>query len=193
VEPDADGGSHRDDAIAAALDLVDATRDLADRVWRSLAPPAERAALAADIRRLAARLDPLESTAPVATPITHKLPGRGHPLLPPLIRRMGRGRTLGTVTYTSAHAGAGPAVHGGHIALLFDEILGNVAASATRSRTASMTINYRSLTLVGVELTVEGWLDRAEGRKIHVRGRLLDGARLCADADALFVAVEGWS
>ena len=85
------------------------------------------------------------------------------------------GRTIGTVTYTDAHAGAGEAVHGGQVMLLFDEMLGGVAGSVTASRTASLTVNYRSLTPMGVELRVEGWVDRVEGRKIYVRGRLLDG------------------
>ena len=46
---------------------------------------------------------------------------------------------------------------------------------------------------MGVELRVEGWVDRVDGRKIYVRGRLLDGERVCAEADGLFVAVQDWS
>jgi hypothetical protein len=46
---------------------------------------------------------------------------------------------------------------------------------------------------MGVELRVEGWVDRVDGRKIFVLGRLLDGQRVCAEANGLFVAVSDWS
>jgi acyl-CoA thioesterase FadM len=46
---------------------------------------------------------------------------------------------------------------------------------------------------VGVALVIEGWVERVDGRKISVRGRLLDGERVCAEAEALFVAVQDWS
>ena len=176
-----------------ALELFDATRHLADRVWCSLAPPERRAAVAAEITKLAEQLGPFEESAPVRTELGGPLPGRGHPLLPPIVRRYGDGRTLGTVTYTHAHLGAGDAVHGGQVTLLFDEVLGAVAGSAAASRTASLTVHYRSLTPVGVELTIEGWVDRVDGRKIYVRGTLLEGARVCAEAEGLFVAVDDWS
>lgn len=181
-----------DEDLTGAAALLDVTRDLADRVWRSEIASAEREAIAAEIAALAHRLEPLVETAPVRTRIGGRLPGRGHPLLPPLIRAAGDERELGTVSFTSAHAGAGTAVHGGYIALLFDEVLGGVAVGAFVSRTASITVNFRSLTPMDTPLVVEGWVDRVEGRKVHVEGRLLDGDRVCADAQALFIQVGDW-
>jgi len=172
--------------------LLDATRHLADCVWRSLAEPEVRREVAAEVRALAARLGPFEALAPVGTPYGRPLPGRGHPLLPPM-QLSARGRRMtGSVAFTSAHAGAGDAVHGGHVTLLFDELLGGVAASVAQSRTAWLHVDYRSLTPVGADLTIEAWLDRVEGRKVHVKGRLLDRERVCADAEALFIAVADW-
>jgi acyl-coenzyme A thioesterase PaaI-like protein len=182
-----------DPAVDGAADLLDVTRHLADRVWRSEIPVADRAALAADIERLLHRLEPIFEAAPVSTPIGGRLPGRGHPLLPPLERARGQGRHFGTVEFTSAHAGAGEAVHGGHIALLFDEVLGAVAAEAVMSRTASIEVSYRSLTPMYTRLAVEAWVGEIEGRKIHVEGRLLDGERLCAEARGLFIQVGDWT
>jgi acyl-coenzyme A thioesterase PaaI-like protein len=176
-----------------ALELLDATRDFADRVWRSLAPPEIRAAVAAEIRKLGEQLGPFERAAPVRTEIGGELPGRGHPLMPPMLRREQDGRTVGTVTYTDAHAGAGEAVHGGQVTLLFDDLLGGVAGAVATSRTAYLNVDYRSLTPMGVTLRVEGWVDRVEDRKIFVRGRLLDGERVCAEAEGLFVAVSHWA
>jgi acyl-coenzyme A thioesterase PaaI-like protein len=182
-----------DGVDARAHELLDATRHLADCVWRSHAPPEVRGEVASELARLAARLAPFEEDAPVRTEIGGPLPGRGHPLLPPVIRRADPGRVIGTVTYTTVHAGAGEAVHGGQVMLLFDEVLGGVAGTAAASRTASLTVDYRSLTPIGAELTVEGWVDRVQGRKIYVEGRLLDGDRVCAEAHALFVAVSDWT
>jgi acyl-CoA thioesterase FadM len=68
-----------------------------------------------------------------------------------------------------------------------------VAGTAAASRTASLTVDYRSLTPIGTELVVEGWVDRVDGRKIFVSGRLLDGDRVCAEAHGLFVAVDDWT
>ncbi len=176
-----------------ALELLDATRHLADRVWRSHASPEVRAEVAAEVRRLAEQLAPFEAEAPVRTPIGAALPGRGHPLLPPVVRTHSDAGLTGTVTFTDAHLGAGSAVHGGQVALLFDEVLGGVAATAAPSRTASLTVHFRSLTPFGAPLRIEGWVERVDGRKISVRGRLVDGERVCAEAECLFVAVEDWS
>ena len=190
------GVQRGDDAaedLSGAAALLDVTRDLADRVWRSEISTADRTVLAAELAALAHRFEPLAESAPVRTRIGAQLPGRGHPLLPPMVRAAGDGHVLGTVSFTSAHAGAGTAVHGGYLALLFDEVLGGVAAEAFQSRTASISVNYRSLTPMDTQLTVEGWVERVEGRKVHVEGRLLDGDRVCADAQALFIQVGNWA
>ena len=81
-------------------------------------------------------------------------------------------------------------MHGGQVTLLFDDLLGGVAGAVATSRTAYLNVDYRSLTPMGVALRVEGWVERVEDRKIYVRGQLLDGARVCAEAEGLFVAVE---
>ncbi|MEZ5218232.1 MAG: PaaI family thioesterase [Ilumatobacteraceae bacterium] len=181
------------DDLAAAQELLDATRDLADHVWRTNLPAAERAELAAEIRALIDRLLPIETAAPVRTELGVQLPGRGSPLLPPMVRRATDGAEIGRVTFTSAHVGAGTAVHGGWLAIVFDEMLGGVAHAAALSRTAWLRLDYRGLTPIGTELVIEGHVDRIEGRKIFVKGRLLDGDRLCAEAEALFVAVQEWA
>jgi hypothetical protein len=40
------------------------------------------------------------------------------------------------------------------------------------------------------KLQVEAGIDRIEGRKIFVTGRLLDGENVLADAEALFVKLK---
>ncbi|WP_299950573.1 hotdog domain-containing protein [uncultured Modestobacter sp.] len=117
------------------------------------------------------------------------LPGRGHPLLVPVTvdeasSTMVRGRIqLGTL-----HLGGGGAAHGGVLPLMFDDLLG-ILSSQGRSpaRTAFLTVNYRQITPVGVELRVEATLDRVEGRKRWMTGRLHSGDDVVADAVALFI------
>jgi predicted thioesterase len=72
---------------------------------------------------------------------------------------------------------------------LFDDVLGRLANSVggTIGRTASLKVNYRKITPIGVELQVEATVDRIEGRKRWVSARLLDQGTLIADAEGLFV------
>ena len=48
-------------------------------------------------------------------------------------------------------------------------------------------MDYRKIVPIEKELQVEAGIDRVEGRKIFVAGRLLDGEAVLAEADALFV------
>jgi acyl-coenzyme A thioesterase PaaI-like protein len=83
-------------------------------------------------------------------------------------------------------------VHGGVLPLLFDEVLGRAAASHGRERirTAYLNVAFKALTPLDSELTVRGWVDRVEDRKLFVRGELRDGEVLCAEAEGLFVALK---
>ena len=58
------------------------------------------------------------------------------------------------------------------------------------ARTAYLTVNYRAITPVDVELQLTGSIDRSEGRKTWATGRLHDGDRLVADAEGLFVKLR---
>ena len=58
------------------------------------------------------------------------------------------------------------------------------------ARTAYLTVNYRAITPIEVELRLEASVDRTEGRKTWATGRLYDGERLVADAEGLFVKLR---
>jgi acyl-coenzyme A thioesterase PaaI-like protein len=120
------------------------------------------------------------------------LPGRGNPLLIPFIEdEESEGHVRGRVTFRPFHLGGNGAAHGGTLPLLFDDVLGRLANSVGGGigRTAYLKVNYRKITPIGVELQVEGSVDRIEGRKRWVSARLLDGETLIADAEGLFVAL----
>jgi acyl-CoA thioesterase FadM len=48
-------------------------------------------------------------------------------------------------------------------------------------------VDYRKIALVEKELQVDAGIDRIEGRKIFVAGRLLDGDDVLCEAEALFL------
>jgi len=95
------------------------------------------------------------------------------------------------VVFTNFFHGANGAAHGGSIPLVFDEILGRMAtAQGVLRRTAYLRVDFRHVTPVNKELSIEGHLDRAEGRKYWFKGSIRDGKVLCAEADGLWVALK---
>ena len=122
------------------------------------------------------------------------LPNRGNILqVPAELKKTDDGRVRGTARFRRYHLGRNGAAHGGSIAMLFDSLLGYTAAKLTRSpyqRTAFLHINYRHIVPVEKELQVDAGIERVDGRKIFVEGRLTDGAMVLADGEALFVRLR---
>ncbi|MCW2530264.1 MAG: hypothetical protein JWM76_5124 [Pseudonocardiales bacterium] len=122
------------------------------------------------------------------------LPARGSVLLPPYVVDFeDETESRGRVTFTRYYLGGGSAAHGGTQPLLFDDLLGaqvNRARAGAGVRTAYLKVDYRKITPLDVELRFEVKVDRIEGRKTFVTGRLLDdeGNVLC-DAEALFLVL----
>ena len=93
------------------------------------------------------------------------------------------------VFFGPAYEGPPGCVHGGYVAAIFDELLGATQSlSGTQGMTAHLEVDYRSPTPLGEELTLRGWLDGTDDRKIWARATLHAGERLCAEAMALFLA-----
>lgn len=119
------------------------------------------------------------------------LPGRGMALLPPFtIDEEADGLLRGRVSFTRFHLGGNGAAHGGTHPLLFDDLFGRVANHHQDgvARTASLTVDYRRVTPVGVELHFDCTLDRIDGRKRYCSGRLTSAdGRLLSEASALFL------
>jgi acyl-coenzyme A thioesterase PaaI-like protein len=122
------------------------------------------------------------------------LPNRGNILqVPTKLSRTEDGRIAGEATFRRYHLGRNGAAHGGAVALLFDSLLGYTAYKLTQSRyqrTAYLHVNYRRIAPVEKVLSVEARIDRIEGRKIFIEGRVFDGETVLADAEALFVKLK---
>jgi acyl-coenzyme A thioesterase PaaI-like protein len=119
-------------------------------------------------------------------------PGRGQTLSPPLYATSWTTEELrGHITFGSFYKGSRGAVFGGAVAMFLDDALGLVANMSDlreHARTASLTIDYRSVTPVGKRLDLQVRVAEVDGRKRWLRGVLSDGDRVCAEANGLWIA-----
>ncbi len=175
--------------------FVDAVRALQDHA-RAVDAPDEvitrAAGLIDDVSALLAPYWADEWTSPSGRRMD--LPNRGNVLqVPAALEKTADGHVHGTAHFRRFHLGRNGAVHGGAIAMLFDSLLGFTAAKLTRSpyqRTAFLHINYRQIVPIEKDLQVDGGIERIDGRKIFVQGRLTDGDAVLADGEALFVRLR---
>lgn len=100
------------------------------------------------------------------------------------------GRLVAHGTLGVAFEGPPGYVHGGQVALMFDEALGvaNVAGGHA-GMTARLSIRYRRPTPLRTELRLEAWTVGRQGRRITTVGTLHEGETLCAEAEGLFVDI----
>lgn len=175
--------------------FIEAVRTLQDHA-RAADAPDEVIGEAADlVEKVTALLAPYEADewhSPSGRRLD--LPNRGNIMSVPMDLHVTAEETVvGTVTFRRFHLGRNGAVHGGVLGLLFDSLLGFTTAKLTKSlyqRTAHLGIDYRRIVPIGRELQVQAGIDRIEGRKIFVSGRLLDGPDVLTESDALFVRLK---
>lgn len=119
-------------------------------------------------------------------------PTRGQTFSPAVrLTSVGERTLTGETSFGRFHSGSYSAVHGGGVALLFDDMFGRLVSSGDipMARTANLSVNYRSVTPIDVPLTVEVTVVEVDGRKWRLAGTLRHGDRLCADTTALFLTV----
>ncbi|MEX0664571.1 MAG: PaaI family thioesterase [Acidimicrobiia bacterium] len=184
----------------ARLHLASVTRRFVDTILTVPAEESELTAAATELERMVATL---EGSMP--EPEAHgRPPERRHddylprsPLVgelnvvsPPFHWEMIEGRLRAHGIFGPAHEGPPGYVHGGWVALAFDEALGiaNVA-SGHAGMTARLTIRYRRPTPLHVDLVLEAGVHKIEGRRVHTAGRLLDGDTVTAEAEGIFVNI----
>ena len=175
--------------------FVEAVRELQDHARAADAPDdviTKAADLLDDVNRLLAPFDADEWHSPSGRRMD--LPGRGSVLSIPTDLHTGEdGRLRGTTSFRRYHLGRNGAVHGGVLSHLFDSLLGFTAftlSGSPKNRTAFLHVNYRRIAPIDKELQVDAGIDRIEGRKIFVVGRLLDGDDVLCEAEALFVKLN---
>ncbi len=122
---------------------------------------------------------------------THPLLGTANPVAPPIHITATNGIVTGDLVFSVIYEGNVDWAHGGFIAAGFDIVCGQATlASGQGGPTGTLSVRYVSPTPVGVPVRYTGWVDRVEGRKIHVAARLAVVAddRTCATAQAIFIA-----
>ena len=94
------------------------------------------------------------------------------------------------LTLGAAFEGAPGRAHGGIVAALFDDVMGNVLMiHGTAAFTGRLTISYLAPTPVGVELEVRAWLRERQGRKLFIDAAAFYEGEKIAEADALFIEI----
>jgi acyl-coenzyme A thioesterase PaaI-like protein len=100
-------------------------------------------------------------------------------------------RVVGEATLDERHQGAPGFAHGGAVATALDDTLGTLLVVLGQPGvTARLEIDYRRPAFLGRRFELEAWVDRVEGRKIHMDARMRDGEDVVAEAHALFIQVE---
>jgi acyl-coenzyme A thioesterase PaaI-like protein len=175
--------------------FIDAVRKLQDHARAVDAPDAVITEAADQLEKLSTLLAPYDADE-WASPSGRRMDllGRGNILTIPMkVRKTDNGRIEGWARFARFHLGRNGAVHGGALGMLFDSVLGltsSVITGGPRQRTAYLKINYRHIVPIEKKLQIEAGVDRVDGRKIFVSGRLSDGDTLLTEADALFVRLN---
>lgn len=94
--------------------------------------------------------------------------------------------------FDAPYNGPPGSVHGGIIALVFDELLGCIGAvSDVGGFTGTLTILYRSLTPIGKPIRMRSWIEGTEGVKTFIKGTMHCDTpapnTLCAEATGIFI------
>ena len=186
-EPTTQGGPDYGRFVEAVRTLQDHTRaaDAPDDVITKAADMIEA------VNELLAPFESDEWTTPSGRRMD--LPNRGNLLQVPSELETVNDEVDGFVRFRRYHLGRNGAVHGGAVAQMWDSVLGFAAFRLSRSfkqRTAYLHVNYRQIVPIDKDLRVDARVDRSEGRKIFVAGRLFDGDTLLCDAEALFVKLN---
>src|SRR5215472_11374263 len=177
-------------------ELGEALRRLLDVVVQTGAPPDDLRAAAATIDELAAKLatSTVRADRSVATGSYRAhmslVGGLSHPIAPQLQMEVNGDSGRGEVVVGPVFQGGPGLVHGGVLALLIDHAMGCVAAGPERpAMTASLAMRYRKPTPLGVPLTVSVWLDRIEGRRLHLSAEIVADGQVTVQAHAVFLTL----
>ena len=114
--------------------------------------------------------------------------GFANPIAPPVMVEAVDGELRGTAFFDYPYEGPPTCVHGGVIAMVFDELLGaaNIAAGSP-AMTGTLTIRYRKPTPLRTTLRLEARCLGRDGRKVTTWGGIYQDDVLLAEAEGIFV------
>lgn len=107
------------------------------------------------------------------------------------VRRDGEDSVVATMAIDPMFQGPPERVHGGVVALIFDEVMGCLnRIRGQRAFTARLAVDYRAPAPIGTELTFRAWFHTIDGRKITIRGEGRGPDGPFAEAEGLFIAAR---
>lgn len=192
--------------VAELRALADAVRRLVTLTVTNGAPPAETAAIAAELDVIADRLEAHVPPAryprfvdgprgPGAT-VTQRMPfdavvGAYNPVAPPVEVDVVDGRAVARAHFTVAYEGPPGCVQGGVIASTFDIVLSAAAAANdVAGPTVSLAMRYRRPTLLERDLTIEAEVAETDGRRTRVTGRIVQDGDVTVEAEGVFAVLD---
>jgi hypothetical protein len=167
--------------------LAAATRRLVEAVVDADASDAELAAAAAATEEV---VDRLERASRAGTPDLERWRHRFsvNPVAPSFSYERTDEGIVGRGAFGLAAEGPPGCVHGGWVALAFDEALGMANSAAGHlSVTGRLTIRYRQPTPLHTEITLDAHAARVEGRRVVTLGTMRVGDTVTAEAEGLFI------
>lgn len=115
--------------------------------------------------------------------------GPVHPFAPPLAMHLDDGKAVAPVHLGLPYQGPPGRVHGGYVAVLLDHVMGFACGQLAQGQvyTRSLTVDYDAATPLMTDLTVEAEVDRVDGRKFWVTGRIRTADEVCVQAHGLWL------
>lgn len=167
--------------------LAESIRSLNDASLRSTVAAEEIEDIRREVERLTARLQRAEIPGAFGVSFTpggsmrgygNAVVGLRNPHAVPLeIRRDGTGLAEAAFTLGALHEGPPGCVHGGVLALLLDQVMGESASDGgSPGMTGTLTLRYLRPTPLG-DCSIRAWIDRVEGIKtfVHAEFSAADG------------------
>jgi acyl-coenzyme A thioesterase PaaI-like protein len=178
--------------------LARSVRSLVDATLRSTIDLEEIAEIREAVDALTSRLQREQIEGAFGVSFTPDGTVRGHGnavvglrnavAVPLEIHKDADGRATSSFTLGAVYEGPPGCVHGGVLALLLDQVLGECAsASGSPGMTGTLTLRYLRPTPLG-DCSIETWVDRVEGVKTFVHGefRRADG-RPTVEVEGIFI------
>jgi hypothetical protein len=211
---DSNGPTEGEPDFEALAGVAASIRQLISHVRKTKAPKALLGEVESQARALAEKLAPHDHPGPYAQrrlilreqlamdldtddPIEYfpysPIIGPLNPIAPPVAFKLVGRELHATHAFDAQYNGPPTAVHGGVIALVFDELLGSLGAIlGIGGFTGTLKIVYRSLTPLGQPIRMRSWVDREEGVKIFIKGEMhtMDAngeERLCSESEGIFI------
>jgi acyl-coenzyme A thioesterase PaaI-like protein len=101
-------------------------------------------------------------------------------------------RVRSELRFDRRQEGAPGFAHGGAVATALDDTIGTLLMVLRRPAvTARLEVDYRQPLFIDRDYVVEAWIERVDGRKLHLAGRITDADGVtAAEAEALFLEVD---